>query len=459
MTDFSVAGRRVVVVGAARSGIAAALLLQDRGAATVIVSDLRTELPDAARLRGCGLVLELGPHNPETLRSADLVVTSPGVPWRLPVLEEARAAGVEVIGEVELAARWLRGRLIAITGTKGKSTTTTLVGRMLQAGGIGGGVGGNLGPAASLQVPNSSEQSVHVVEVSSFQLEATTTFHPWIAVMLNFSLDHLDRHADVAEYAAAKQRVFANQGPDDWTVVNLDDPPAMALSEVSRARRAWFGVDRRPEEGVTIDGDAVCHVAGTSREPLIPLPSIRLIGRHLLADVAAAAAIARLAGVTAEAMTRAVEGFGGLEHAMELAGEQRGVRFVNDSKATNVESARRAIESIDGGLVAIMGGRFKGGDLRELREPLARRARAVVAIGESRERMREAFKDVVEVREAASMRDAVRLAFDLAPVGGTVLLAPACASFDMFTDYAERGRVFKQEVERIVAGRDIPREP
>jgi len=455
---FEVYGKRVVVMGGARSGAAAALLLRDRGAA-VTLTDVRPDIPDADRLRAEGVELELGYHDTRTLRSADLIVTSPGVPWHLPILEDARGTGVETIGDVELAARWLRGRIIAITGTKGKSTTTTLVGRMLQEAGIDVGVGGNIGTALALQVPASTPESIHVVEVSSFQLEATDTFHPWIAAVLNFSPDHLDRHANVEEYAAAKRRIFANQDADDWTVVNRDDEPALALARGSRARRAWFGLDTRPEEGVTVIGDSVSYVTSTSRVALVPLAAVRLIGRHLLADVVAAAAIARLAGAGAAAMERAVQGFRGLEHAMELVGEHRGVRFVNDSKATNVDSTRHAIESFERGLVPIIGGRFKGGDLRDLREPLRGRARAVVAIGEARDRVRDALADAVDVHPADSMREAVERAFELASPDGTVLLAPACSSFDMFADYAERGRAFKQEVGRIAgAAGDAARE-
>jgi UDP-N-acetylmuramoylalanine--D-glutamate ligase len=449
MSEFSVTGRHVVVIGGGRSGVAAALLLRDRGA-DVTLTDVRAEIPDAGRLQAAEVALELGYHDSRTLRGADLIVASPGVPWHLPILEDARDAGVPAIGEVELASRWLRGRIIAITGTKGKSTTTTLVGRMLQAAGVPVGVAGNIGHALALEVAASTPESIHVVEVSSFQLEATDTFHPWIAAILNFSPDHLDRHASVDEYAAAKQRIFANQGPGDWTVVNADDEAAVSLSRASRAQRAWFGLDTPPHEGVTVTKGSISYVTAASERPLIPVAAVRLIGRHLLADVVAAAAIARLAGVSADAMVRAVEGFGGLEHAMELVAEHRGVRFVNDSKATNVESARRAIESFERGLVPILGGRFKGGDLRDLRQPLTERARAVVAIGEARERVREALRGAVDVVEAASLREAVERAFELASPEGTVLLAPACASFDMFADYAERGRAFKEEVRRIV---------
>lgn len=447
---LEVTGRHVVVVGAARSGVAVADLLVSRGA-RVTLTDTRPSIEDEAALRSRGIALELGGHRVETLTHADLVVLSPGVPPRQPALDSARAAGVPITGELELAARWLRGRIVAITGTKGKSTTTTLTGRMFEAGGRRARVGGNIGLALSAQVGDSTPDTIHVVEVSSFQLETTERFHPWIAALLNFSPDHLDRHASVEEYAGAKARIFANQTPDDWAVVNADDPPALELSAgaVARPFRFSVGGDLGGREGVVIAGDLIVHRTSEGDVPLVPLGSVRLIGRHLLSDVLAAASIARIAGIAPEAMTRAIEAFTGLEHALEPAGEVRGVRFVNDSKATNVASARLAIESFDRGLVAILGGRFKGGDLRDLREPLATRADAVIAIGESAGLVEEALEGAVPVRRAASMSDAVRSAYAAASPGGTVLLAPACASFDMFRDYAERGRVFKGEVQRL----------
>jgi UDP-N-acetylmuramoylalanine--D-glutamate ligase len=455
--SFSVRGRRVTVAGAARSGIAAAELLTRRGA-SVTLSDARERLDDAARLKAQGITLELGGHAVTTFTSADLVVVSPGVPWRLPILEAARTAGVPVIGELELASRWVRGRIIAITGTKGKSTTATLAGRMFEAGGRRVLVGGNIGVALSAQVDDSTDDTIHVVEASSFQLEACETFHPSVAVLLNFSPDHLDRHATEAQYGAAKARIFANQSPGDWAVVNADDPGARSLAGGARARRLLFSADRGLDDGVGVEDDAIVRREGGGPRRLVPLGAVRLLGRHLLADVVAAAAVADLAGVDAEAITRAVEGFAGLEHALEPVAEIAGVRFVNDSKATNVEAACRAIESFGEGLVVILGGRFKGGDLRDLGAGLRQRRASVVAIGEASRLVREALADVVPVTEAATLAAAVRQAFGAAAPGGVVLLAPACASFDMFGDYAERGRVFKQEVLRLRKEWDQTRE-
>jgi UDP-N-acetylmuramoylalanine--D-glutamate ligase len=445
MAEFSVSGKRVVVVGAGSSGVAAAELLLARGA-RVTLAERQPAHPKAEHLRRLGIDVELGDHRPETFDVADLIVLSPGVALTTPVVASARAAGVPVIGEVELASRWLKGRIVAVTGTKGKSTTTTLIGRMLKEAGIRTVVGGNIGDPLTGQVEGSTADAVHVIEVSSFQLETAERFHPWIAVLLNFSPDHLDRHADLAEYAAAKQRIFANQTPDDWVVVNAEDKPALDLAAVSRARHRRFALSADIGEGVVIRRGFVTGVGPSGERPFIPLEAVRLVGRHLLADVVAAAAVADVAGVQADAMSRAVRSFNGLEHAMEVVGVVDGVRFINDSKATNIDAALHSIESIDTDLVPILGGRFKGGDPAALREPIAARARKVVAIGESRALFREALSAVVPVVEAATLRDAVREAWAAARPAGTVLLAPACSSFDMFANYRERGEAFKREV-------------
>jgi len=444
---FSVSGQRVVVVGAARSGVAAAHLLVTRGA-SVILTDTREAIEPADELRRAGVVLELGGHRAETLNGADLIVLSPGVSPRQADVAAARAAGVPVIGELELASRWLSGRIVAVTGTKGKSTTTTLIGRMLEAGGLKAAVGGNIGVPLSTQVAASAPDVIHVVEASSFQLETTDQFRPWIAVLLNLSADHLDRHASLEEYAAAKGRIFSNQQADDVAVVNVDDAPSLALAR-TRARLVPLSPSAAIADGIVVTSEAIAHRRRGVDAPLVPVSSVRLLGRHLLTDVAAAAAVAEIAGVSPEAMVRAVEGFTGLEHALEPVSSIQGVGFVNDSKATNIESASRAIESIDQGLVVILGGRFKGGDFGALRAPLVARQASVVAIGEAAPLVAAALAESVPVRDAASMDDAVRLGFAMAPPGGTVLLAPACASFDMFADYAERGRRFKDAVARL----------
>ncbi len=446
--SLDVRGMNVLVVGAGRSGRAAAELLMSRGA-QVTLADTRTYLEDADHLHALGVSLDLGPHQPDRFAAADLLVVSPGVPLDQEPIRAARRAGRPVIGEIEMAAWWLQGRIIAITGTKGKSTTTTLTSRMLAEAGFDAPAGGNLGTPLSSQVGASKASSLHVVEVSSFQLEATDRFHPWIAVLLNLSTDHLDRHASFEAYGAAKARIFANQTAEDWAVVNADDPTALALARRGRARRFDFSLEATPDDGVTVQGGAIVRRHRGAAAPLVPLASVKLPGRHLLADVLAATAVGCLAGVPPAAMRRAVETFNGLEHALERVAEISGVRFVNDSKATNIEAARRAIESFEGGVVPIMGGRFKGGRFEDLLEVVRSRTHAIVAIGEAAPLIQDALGSAVPVDRAASMEEAVRLAYGRATPGGVVLLAPACASFDMFVDYAERGRAFKDAVRRL----------
>jgi UDP-N-acetylmuramoylalanine--D-glutamate ligase len=447
-SDFSVRKRRVVVVGAARSGIAAAELLAKRGA-TVTLTEMREGFEGLERLKEAGVQIEVGGHQPQTFASAELVVVSPGVPIEQPVFNAPRDRGVEIIGELELASRWIRGRLVAITGTKGKSTTTTLLGRMLTVAGRNVLVGGNIGVPLSAQVEASTADTCHVVETSSFQLETTTTFHPWVAVWLNFADDHLDRHPTVEAYAAAKARIFANQTADDWAVINADDPAVVARSAATRARRVPFALSGHSPDGFVVDGEWIVRRTAAGAKRLIPVAAVELTGRHMLNNVLAATAAASIADVTPQAMTEALRGFHGLEHVMEPAGAIGGVRFVNDSKATNVEAAKRSIESFPGGVVAIIGGRFKGGDLRQLRDPLWAVGRAVVAIGEAAPLVHDALSGALPVVEAGSMREAVERGYEAAAPDGIVLLAPACSSFDWFKDYAERGNAFKAEVERL----------
>jgi UDP-N-acetylmuramoylalanine--D-glutamate ligase len=410
---------------------------------------MRNAFEAADHLERAGVQLELGGHRTATFTAADLIVTSPGVPLDQPVFAAARGRGIEIIGELEFAWRFLKARVIAITGTKGKSTTTTLIGRMLAAAGKTVLVGGNIGTPLSAQVDQSTPDTVHVVEASSFQLETTTTFHPWIAVWLNFAADHLDRHPSVDDYAAAKARIFANQDEGDWAVLNADDPEVLRRASGTAARRVLFSLEGFVGDGFVIDGSAVVRRTGTHVDPLIPLGAVALTGRHMLNNVLAAAATTHIAGVPPSAMVDALRGFHGLPHAMEPAGNIGAVRFINDSKATNIEAARRSIESFDHGVVAIVGGRYKGGDFGDLREALQTRGRAVVAIGEAADRVQQALGGTVPVVGAASMTEAVARAYDAAGPDGVVLLAPACSSFDWFRDYAERGETFKEEVRRL----------
>src|SRR5262245_4823738 len=410
---------------------------------------MRDTFDAADRLRAEGVQVELGGHTVDTFTSADLIVTSPGVPVEQPAFEAARARRVEIIGELEFAWRFVKGQVIAITGTKGKSTTTTLIGRMLEAAGRKTLVGGNIGTPLSAQVDQSTSDTIHIVETSSFQLETTTTFHPWIAVWLNFAADHLDRHPSVETYAAAKARIFANQNQNDWAVLNADDPEVIRRARGTAARQVLFSLEGGIGEGFVVDGTTIVHRTDTDVERLIPVGAVELTGRHMLNNVLAAAAATHIAGVRPHSMLAALRGFHGLPHVMEPVGQIGGVGFVSDSKATTVEAAGRSMGSCDGGVVVVLGGRDKGGDFGDLRDVMASRGRVVIAIGEAAERVRGAREGTVSVVEATSMKEAVRRGYEAAGPDGVVLLAPACSSFDWFRDYAERGEVFKEEVRRL----------
>ena len=443
---FSVRDQRVVVVGAAKSGIAAAELLVKRGA-TVTLSEQQESFNDIARLQALGVTVETGGHRTQTLLETDLIVTSPGVPMDQPVFNQAREKSIEIIGELELAWRWLKGPVIAITGTKGKSTTTTLVSRILQAGGREVLVGGNIGIPLSAQVENSQVNCVHVIETSSFQLETTTTFHPWIAVWLNVSMDHLDRHPSFQSYVDAKTKIFSNQDHNDTLIINADDPQVKKSTACTKSRCLTFSLSGSEHADFVVSGDWIVRRTTTGEKPLLPLAAVELTGFHMLNNVLAAAAATYAAGMEdSEAIVSALHGFRGLEHVMEPVGSIQCVRFVNDSKATNVEAALRSIESFTGNVVAILGGRYKGGDFRELRGPLAANGKGVIAIGEATSLIREALSDLLPVIEVHSMKEAVEAAYKLAKPEGVVLLTPACASFDWFTDYAGRGRAFKEAI-------------
>jgi UDP-N-acetylmuramoylalanine--D-glutamate ligase len=452
---MGVEGKPVVVVGLARSGIQAARLLAGSGAAVVATDrkPARELEEEALSLAERGVRLELDGHREATFRGAELIVVSPGVPWDLPELVAARAAGVPVIAELELGFRHITGSVAAVTGTKGKSTTTAALGAMLRESGRDVRVGGNIGQALTGLLEGAGSQTLFVLEVSSFQLEGTSSFHPHVALLLNISADHLDRHRSFEDYVAAKARIFRNMTAQDWAVVNADDARALALARAAQPRLVRFraGPDAAPPEGDAAffeSGRAWLRLAGRS-EALFAREDVRLPGAHLAADLLAAAAAARLLGAPPEQIARAVRGFVGVEHVLERVAELRGVAFFNDSKATNVDAALKSLEAFEQPLLAILGGRFKGGDLGLLRPALARRAKGVFVIGEAREAMATAFADVAPVVWCDSLREAVERAFAAAREGDAVLLAPACASFDMFRDYADRGRAFKAEVRRL----------
>jgi len=443
--------RHVLVVGFRRTGQAVARVLAERGCAVRAVdvqedAALRTA---AAGLPGLELYLgpESGPKNAALLDGVDLVVPSPGVPRGAPLLVEAVRRQIPVWAEVELAARLLDCPIVGITGTNGKSTTTTLVGRALERAGRRTFTGGNLGTPLILAVAESPE--VAVSEVSSFQLEWVERFRPRVGCLLNVTADHLDRHADFAEYRDAKARLFAAQEASDWAVLNRDDPECAAMARRCTARVVTFGITSGGD-GASLDGTmAVLRVPGAAEERY-DLARTRLAGRHNLENILAAVTVARLAGAAPSAVQDAVDTVEPLPHRLALVAERRAVRWYDDSKATNVGATVKSIESFTAPVVLLAGGVDKGGDYAPLAAAARGRVRRALVFGAARERLAEALEAAaVAVERVGDLPAAVGAAAAAARPGDVVLLAPACSSFDMFTDYAARGRAFRAAVEAL----------
>jgi UDP-N-acetylmuramoylalanine--D-glutamate ligase len=447
---FDLAGKRVLVVGLARTGVAVSLFSAGYGATVTATDDkLEAELAEtAARLRAAGVTLELGGHASKTFLAQDLIVVSPGVPANLPPLALARARGVPVWSEIELAWRFLRGTLVAITGSNGKTTTTSLVAHILKTAGIPSLTGGNIGVPLLSLAESSTDATVTVAEVSSFQLETIESFRPEIGVLLNLTPDHLDRHASFDDYARAKMRLFENQLDRDAAVLNADDPEVTRRMP-SRPRIFWFSRRKRVAQGVFLRGDEIVFRSDGAETVLARRDEIPLRGEHNVENVLAACAAAHLAGAAPGAVAGAVKTFRGVEHRLEFVAEIAGVTFYNDSKATNVDAALKAVEAFPGPLLVILGGKDKGSPYTALREPLRQRARAAVLIGAAAEKIGAEVGDAVALEQAGTLERAVELAMKRAKPGDVVLLAPACSSFDQFENYEHRGRVFKELVAQL----------
>jgi UDP-N-acetylmuramoylalanine--D-glutamate ligase len=451
----SLDGKHVLVVGLGRSGLASARVCAERGA-HVVVSDKRdgSQLAPSLAKLPAGVATELGGHVEASFLRADLIVLSPGVP-ELPELISARRAGVQVVGEMELGSWFIHGQIVGITGTNGKSTTTTLCGAIVRASGFPTFVGGNLGEPLSEAVGTraASPGGILVVETSSFQLDTIERFHPRIAVLLNITPDHLDRYRDMEDYARSKARIFSTQTASDFAVVNADDPLAMRASDGIAARRILLSTTRRLEQGGWLEGDTLCiRLPGgdleryTSQNP-------SLVGRHNHENALAALLAGRLAGATPSEARRSLLEFRALAHRMELVAEARGVEFYDDSKGTNVGAVTAALSGFPRPVVLIAGGRDKGGDYGPLVEVFSRVGRGVVLIGEAANRMAEALRTAVpseHIQMAATMEDAVEKAAGMAMRGDAIVLSPACSSFDMFRDYGHRAEVFRAAVRSIV---------
>jgi UDP-N-acetylmuramoylalanine--D-glutamate ligase len=447
---IDLAGKRVLVVGLARTGMVASLFSAGYGA-TVTATDEKSEAQlaeEARKLRASGVSVELGGHRPEIFAEQDLIVVSPGVPAKLPELEAARARGIPVWSEIELAWRFLRGKLIAITGSNGKTTTTSLVAHILKTANIPTLVGGNIGVPLLALVESSMDTTVTVAEISSFQLETIEAFRPEIGVLLNLTPDHLDRHSSFEEYARAKMRMFENQLERDAAVLNADDPE-ITRRMPSRGHIYWFSREKRVAEGAFLRDDQIFFRVEGAEVALARRDDIPLRGEHNVENVLAACAAAHLAGADPAAIANGVKSFQGVEHRLEFVANVGGVNFYNDSKATNVDATVKAIEAFPGPLIVILGGKGKGSPYEPLREPLRQRARLAVVIGAAAEKITSELGDAVAVEQAGTMERAVRIALDRAMPGDTVLLAPACSSFDQFENYEHRGHVFKELVAKL----------
>jgi UDP-N-acetylmuramoylalanine--D-glutamate ligase len=443
--------KRVLVVGLGKSGVASALFLKKRGA-QVTVSDskpqeqLGEEIPI---LLDHGIIVETGGHGERTFHGQDLIVVSPGVPVDSPALVQARSLGEPVIGEIELAAQFLPNNIVAITGSNGKTTTTTLTGEIIAAGGFPTQVGGNIGrPAVSL-VDAAQPESIIVLEVSSFQLETIQTFRPKVAVVLNVTPDHLDRHRTFETYVDAKARIFENQQASDFAVLNADDPVCVGLAGRTRAQVFWFSRKKEVQQGAFVrDGRVLFRDSGGQREIMLA-SEIPLKGAHNLENVLAAVCAGVLMKCAPERIRDAVHNFKAVEHRLEYVATIRGVEYYNDSKATNVDAAIKALESFPANVHLILGGKDKGSDYTVLNDLLRERVKRVYTIGAAAGKIESQIKDAAEIVHAESLDNAVKQASANAQPGDIVLLAPACASFDQFRNYEHRGKVFKDLVRQL----------
>jgi UDP-N-acetylmuramoylalanine--D-glutamate ligase len=443
-------GKKVLVVGLGKSGLAAALFLRRRGA-QVTVSDLRSaqalskEIPS---LLEAGIVVEAGGHGLLTFRRQDLIVVSPGVPLSTPELVQVRRLGLPIIGELELAARFLKGKVLAITGSNGKTTTTTLSGEIFSAAGFNPLVAGNIGLPVIDVVDQSTEAGWSVLEVSSFQLETTESFHPHVAVILNITPDHLDRHGTFENYVAMKEKIFANQTGEDYLILNGDDPIAQQAAGRTKSQVLWFSRSKIVRCGAfLLDGMVMFRPTEQGKPiPVLPLADIPLKGEHNIENVLAAVCAACVAKIPTQTIAQTIAAFQAVEHRLEFVAAIHGVDYYNDSKATNVDATAKAIASFPGNIHLILGGKDKNSDYTQLNALLRARVKAVYTIGSAAEKIESQISGVTRIIRTGTLEAAVDQAAGQAVAGDVVLLAPACSSFDQFENYEQRGKVFKQAV-------------
>ncbi len=441
--------KRALVVGLGKSGVASALFLKAHGA-RVTVSDSKPEAElgqDIPTLLDQGIAVETGGHGERTFRGQDLIVVSPGVPVDAAPLVQARALGETVIGEVELAAQFLRGPLVAITGSNGKTTTTTLAGEIIAAGGFRTAVGGNIGTPAISLVEQATPDTITVLEVSSFQLETIQTFRPKVAVILNVTPDHLDRHRTFAAYADAKARIFENQNAQDFTVLNADDATCVELGARTKGTVYWFSRKKELTQGAYLKEGKILFRDKNGQREIMQVSEIPLKGNHNVENALAGVCVGVLMRCAPEKIAKAIREFKAVEHRLEYVATIRGVEYFNDSKATNVDATIKALESFPANIHLILGGKDKGSDYTVLNDLLRARVKRVYTIGAAAAKIESQIK--ADIVHAETLENAVKRAAASAQAGDIVLLAPACASFDQFKSYEHRGRTFKEVVRSL----------
>lgn len=460
---MNLAQKNILIVGLGVSGIAAARFAKNKGA-NVTVTDMAVEkelAPYAPIAHKLGATMELGRHNIETFERADLIVLSPGVPHTILPIKRAEAKGIPILGEIELAARFIREPVIAVSGTNGKTTTTELLGDMLKNSGLKVFVGGNIGNPLIDYADKGESAEIVVAEVSSFQLDTIDTFRPRVGVLLNISADHLDRYPDFEAYARSKGRIFENQQEGDAAVINVSDPLVRSISKGLKARKLPFyhhgnELDETMEGAVISWGDSqtspsiTIHTKENPKRSL-DLSRINLPGRHNIENVAAASLAALAVGGTFEGVQSALNDFKGLSHRLEYVATINDIRFVDDSKATNVDAVARALEAFNKPVILIMGGRDKGGDFQTLKKLVHQHTKKLIIMGEARDSIKSVLKDACTggAQTTSTMEDAVLLSYHAAVPGDIVLLSPACSSFDMYSSYAERGDAFCRAVDNL----------
>jgi UDP-N-acetylmuramoylalanine--D-glutamate ligase len=440
--------KKTLVVGLGVTGVATSLFLKERGA-RVTVSEQRDReaiLPTIQQLSTQGVELEIGTHRRETFLNADLIVVSPGVPLDIAPLQAAHERGVEIISEIELASRYIQKPIIAVTGTNGKTTTVNLIAEIFKAAGKKIFLGGNVGNPLIEYVLHGHDEEYIIAEISSFQLEGIDTFKPFISVLLNLHHDHLDRYDSYNDYITAKARLFTNQSTEDYSVLNADDPAIEKMSSALNTTTLYFSGKRRVPNGCYYENHHVYFTHGTAQTSL-RFDHLYLQGNHNLHNIMAAAVVSKLCGCPEEKIQYAVEHFKGLPHRLEFLQEVNKIKFYNDSKATNVSSVARALEALTPPVILIAGGKDKGGDYGPLTPLIKEKVKTLILIGEATKKMSQAFQAATTIIEAETLEEAFRRSLEQATPGDTILLSPACSSFDMFADYKERGNVFRALVD------------